>query len=129
MRIIFMGTPDFAVPSLDISKSIAFYKNLGLELIVEALPHYARFVCPNGNSTFSVHLVEKLPKGDGIYVYFECDDLDERVKNLKTDGVAFDELPNDKAWLWREARLKDPDGNQLILYFAGENRLNPPWRI
>ena len=124
-----MNLNQITVPSLDISKSIAFYKSLGLELIVEALPHYARFVCPNGDATFSVHLVEELPKGDGIYVYFECDDLDERVNSLKSNGVAFDELPNDKPWLWREARLKDPDGNRLILYFAGENRLNPPWRI
>ena len=38
-------------------------------------------------------------------------------------------MPSDKRWLWREVRLKDPDNNQLILYFAGENRLNPPWRI
>ncbi len=124
-----MNLNQITVPSLNIPKSIVFYKSLGLELIVEALPHYARFVCPDGNATFSVHLVEELPKGDGIYVYFECDDLDKRVKSLKTKGVAFDELPNDKPWLWREVRLNDPDGNQLILYFAGENRLNPPWRI
>ena len=29
--------------TLDLSKSIPFYQKLGLELIVEALPHYARF--------------------------------------------------------------------------------------
>lgn len=124
-----MNLNQITVPSLNIPKSIVFYKSLGLELIVEALPHYARFVCPNGNATFSVHLVEEHPKGDGIYVYFECDDLDERVNSLKANGLAFDELPNDKPWLWREARLKDPDGNRLILYFAVENRLHPPWRI
>ncbi len=124
-----MNLNQITVPSVDIPKAIAFYKTLGLKLIVEALPHYARFVCPNGKATFSVHLVEELPKGDGIYVYFECDDLDDRVNDLKAKGILFDELPNDKSWLWREARLKDPDGNQLILYFAGENRLNPPWRI
>jgi catechol 2,3-dioxygenase-like lactoylglutathione lyase family enzyme len=124
-----MNLNQITVPSLNIPESIAFYKKIGLELIVEALPHYARFVCPNGNATISVHLVEELPKGDGIYLYFECDDLDERVNSLKTKGVVFDELPNDKPWLWKEARLKDPDGNRLILYFAGENRLNPPWRI
>lgn len=28
-----------------------------------------------------------------------------------------------------EAILKDPDGNQLILFHAGDNRKNPPWRI
>ena len=124
-----MNLNQITVPSLNIPESIAFYKKIGLELIVEALPHYARFVCPNGNATISVHLVEELPKGDGIYLYFECDDVDERVNSLKTKGVVFDELPNDKPWLWREARLKDPDGNRLILYFAGKNRLNPPWRI
>lgn len=124
-----MNLNQITVPSLDLSKAILFYKKLGLQLIVEALPHYARFVCPNGNTTFSVHLTEKLPTGDGTYVYFECDDLDEHVNDLKTKGILFDELPNDKSWLWREARLKDPDGNQIILYYAGENRLNPPWRV
>ena len=124
-----MNLNQITVPSLDIAEAIIFYKKLGLTLIVEALPHYARFVCPNGNATFSVHLTEELPKGDGTSVYFECDDLDDRVNDLKTKGILFDELPTDKSWLWREARLKDPDGNQLILYFAGENRLNPPWRI
>ena len=32
-------------------------------------------------------------------------------------------------WLWREARLVDPSGNVICLYHAGENRLNPPWRV
>ncbi|WP_394974908.1 VOC family protein [uncultured Croceitalea sp.] len=124
-----MNLNQITVPSLDLSKSITFYKILGLELIVEALPHYARFICPIGSGTFSVHLVEELPKGDGIYVYFECENLDTYVAKLQEQGIVFDETPSDRTWLWREARLKDPDGNQLILYFAGENRLNPPWRI
>lgn len=38
-------------------------------------------------------------------------------------------MPNDKRWLWREAHLKDIDQTQLILYHAGENRLNPPWKL
>ena len=70
-----------------------------------------------------------MPIGDGIYVYFECENLDEYVKELIDKGMKFDELPNDKRWLWREARLTDVDGNQLILFFGGENRRNPPWRI
>lgn len=124
-----MNLNQITVPSIDLSKSIPFYQKLGLKLIVESLPHYARFECPNGDSTFSIHQVETLPKGDGIYVYFECEDLDEYVDDLNKKGFVFDELPNDKKWLWREARLKDIDGNQLILYNSGDNRVNPPWRI
>ncbi|WP_350287874.1 VOC family protein [uncultured Croceitalea sp.] len=124
-----MNLNQVTVPSLDVKRSILFYQTLGLELIVEALPHYARFVCPEGGATFSVHQVQELPKGDGICIYFEHKDLNTYVDILVEKGVSFDEKPNDKPWLWREARLKDPDGNQLIVYFAGKNRLNPPWRI
>ncbi|MEM9362152.1 MAG: VOC family protein [Bacteroidota bacterium] len=124
-----MNLNQITVPSLDLTKSIPFYETLGLKLIVKSLPHYARFECPDGNSTFSIHQTEELPKGEGIYVYFECEDLDEHVEKLKQNGIQFDLEPTDQRWLWREARLKDTDGNQLILFYAGENRLNPPWRI
>ncbi|WP_343635074.1 VOC family protein [Fluviicola sp.] len=123
-----MNLNQITVPSLDIPKSIAFYQALGLKLIVKS-EHYARFECPDGTSTFSIHATDRLPTGHGVSVYFECEGLDEKVEELVQKGIVFDELPNDKSWLWREAYLKDPDGNQLILFFAGENRLNPPWRI
>jgi|TARA_E500000318_G_scaffold107603_1_gene117163 catechol 2,3-dioxygenase-like lactoylglutathione lyase family enzyme len=124
-----MNLNQITVPSLDLTKSIPFYEMLGLKLIVKALPHYARFECPDGDSTFSLHQTEELPKGEGIYVYFECKNLDEQVEILKQKGIQFDLEPTDQKWLWREARLKDLDGNQLILFHGGENRLNPPWRI
>lgn len=124
-----MNLNQITIPSLELTKAIQFYQALGLNLIVESLPHYARFECKDGNSTFSIHQVEQLPKGDGIWIYFECEKLDEVVNELLNKGFEFEEMPNDKSWLWREARLKDPDNNQLILYYAGENRLNPPWRI
>ena len=124
-----MNLNQVTVPSLDLAKSIPFYQKLGLKLIVEALPHYARFECPDGGATFSIHQTEKLPNGEGVYVYFECVDLDKRVEELKAKGIEFEQESVDQRWLWREARLKDLDGNQLILYYAGENRLNPPWRI
>jgi catechol 2,3-dioxygenase-like lactoylglutathione lyase family enzyme len=117
------------IPSSNVERSINFYQKLGLKLIVRALPHYARFELPEGEATFSLHLVDELPIGEGVYVYFESDRLDALVKELLTQGIEFDEMPEDRRWLWREARLKDPDGNRLILYYAGENRKNPPWRI
>jgi len=124
-----MNLNQVTVPSLDLSVSVPFYQKLGLKLIVDAPPHYARFECPDGESTFSLHKTEELPSGPGIYVYFECENLDEKVKQLVDSGITFDEMPTDKRWLWREARLKDPDGNQLILFYGGENRKNPPWRV
>jgi predicted lactoylglutathione lyase len=124
-----MNLNQITVPSLDLKKSIPFYQKLGLELIVDASPDYARFICVDGKATFSIHKVEELPKGDGIYVYFECENLDNNVNDLIEKGIKFDENPNDKSWLWREARLKDVDGNQLILFYGGDNRINPPWKI
>ncbi len=124
-----MNLNQVTVPSVNIPTAIEFYKRLGLKLIVEALPHYARFECPDGTSTFSVHRTDQLPDGDGTYVYFECDDLDATVASLRAAGTIFEELPNDKSWLWREARLRDPDNNIIILYYAGDNRKNPPWRV
>ena len=104
-----------------------FYRSLGLIPIVDARPRYARFRCPDGDSTFSIHRGEA--KAGGTTVYFECDDLDERVAALKGVGFVFASDAEDKAWLWREAELFDPGGNRVVLYSAGENRLNPPWRI
>lgn len=124
-----MNLNQVTVPSLDLTQSIPFYEKLGLRLIVHALPHYARFECPDGESTFSIHQVAQLPQGEGIWVYFECENLDEYVQELVEKGIDFEELPNDKTWLWKEARLKDPDHNQLILFYGGQNRKNPPWRV
>lgn len=124
-----MNLNQITVPSLDLKISIPFYEKLGLRLIVRSMPDYARFECPDGNSTFSIHKTNTLPEQPGIFVYFECKDLDQHVSELIDRGIEFQELPNDKRWLWREARLKDPDGNQLILFWGGENRKNPPWRI
>ncbi len=77
-----MNLNQITIPSLDLTKSIPFYEKLGLKLIVESLPHYSRFECPNGNSIFSIHQAEELPKGEGIYVYFECKNLDEQVEKI-----------------------------------------------
>ncbi len=124
-----MDLNQVTIPVLDVEKSIAFYQQLGLTLIVKSLPHYARFVCKNGTSTFSLHQVNELPKGEGVWIYFEVEDIDNCVNELINKGFVFEEMPNDKTWLWRESRLKDLDNNQLILYYAGHNRINPPWKL
>ena len=124
-----MNLNQVTIPSLDVSIATAFYKKLGLKLIVNALPNYVRFECPQGEATFSIHKVAALPKGEGVKVYFESADLDTEIAQLKSAGVIFDTEPVDEPWLWREARLKDPDHNQLVLFNAGVNRKYPPWRV
>jgi catechol 2,3-dioxygenase-like lactoylglutathione lyase family enzyme len=124
-----MNLNQVTVSVVDVEKSIAFYEKLGLRLIVKALPRYARFECNQGGSTFSLHQVDKPAEASGTWIYFEVPELDNFVKELMEKGIEFEELPNDKPWLWREAKLKDPDNNILILYFAGDNRKNPPWKI
>ena len=84
---------------------------------------------PMAKSTFSVHHAESMSEGEGLYVYFEVENVNETVSELSRKGLIFDEMPEAKSWLWTEARLRDPDGNQIIIYNAGKNRKNPPWRI
>lgn len=116
------------VASRDVARCRDFYVQLGLQLIVDALPRYVRLACPDGDGTFSIHLAEG-PVHSTTVAYFECEDLDERVSLLKQRGISFDQDPTDQPWLWREAHLRDPDGNPVCLFRAGDNRLNPPWRI
>jgi catechol 2,3-dioxygenase-like lactoylglutathione lyase family enzyme len=123
-----MNLNQVTVPASNIADSVSFYHRLGLTQIVDS-PHYARFVCPDGGATFSVHAAGKVPADPGVTVYFECDELDVLCTDLQQRGFDFLELPTDQVWLWREARLADPSGNIICLYRAGENRVNPPWRI
>jgi predicted enzyme related to lactoylglutathione lyase len=123
-----MNLNQITLPSLDIAASTAFYRAMGFTQIVGA-PHYARFECPDGDSTFSVHLVSRAPGETNVVVYFEVEDVDARVRELKAKGFEFLGPPSDESWLWREARLKDPSGNILCLYRAGKNRKNPAWRL
>ena len=125
-----MNLNQVTVPSLDLTRSVPFYEKLGLRLIVHALPHYARFECPEGGSTFSIHIAEPDQKIESsTTIYFESDRLDDWCEELSAKGIDFEHPPIDQRWLWREARLRDPSGNAICLYSAGENRLNPPWRL
>ncbi len=124
-----MNLNQITIPSLNVARAVTFYQQLGLIQIVDSAPRYVRFVCPDGGSTFSIHHVETLSPNPDLVIYFECEKLDDVVADLKKKGVVFDSDPQDQSWLWREAYLRDPDGNVICLFYAGEDRLNPPWRI
>lgn len=124
-----MNLNQVTLPTTDLDRSVAFYRDMGFMLIVHSPPRYARFECPEGDSTFSLHLVDHPAGNTGVVVYFECTDLDDRVAHLLAAGFEFTKLPADERWLWREARLADPSGNVICLFRAGDNRKNPPWRV
>ena len=115
------------VGATDYAASVDFYKKLGLRQIVDSPDNgYARFETVNG-ATFSIHTGGTSEGNTAIY--FESPTLDAWVNELVAAGLSFDQMPRDEDWLWREARLRDPHGNIIRLYHAGDNRRYPPWRI
>ncbi|HAQ35265.1 MAG: glyoxalase [Maricaulis sp.] len=122
-----MRLNQITLPVRDIARSKAFYLTLGFRLLVDSA-HYCRFLAPEGDTTFSIH-AEDGEIATGAVLYLENGDMDADFKRLNAAGVAFETDPADESWLWREARFRDPDGHVWKLYFAGENRVNPPWRV
>ncbi|QIK95698.1 bifunctional hydroxymethylpyrimidine kinase/phosphomethylpyrimidine kinase [Sphingomonas sp. HDW15A] len=116
------------VTGKDFAKMVGFYRALGLKQIVDSPENlYARFEA--GGATFSIQCDPEAEVGETVAVYFECDDLDDRVERLARLGIPFEHGPRNQPWMWREARLRDPGGNTVFLYKAGEARRFPPWRL
>jgi len=117
------------VTGTDYDKMVAFYVALGLRQIVDSRDNgYARFET-GGGATFSIQVDPEEAVSESTAIYFECDDLDTRVERLARSGIPFEHGPRNQPWMWREARLRDPSGNTIFLYRAGEARRFPPWRI
>lgn len=117
-----MNLNQVTIYSTDVNASFEFYKKLGLKLIVDSAPRYVRFEFPEGDTTLSVSHRDKISSESNIVLYFECKNLDARVAELKQIGIKFESDPQDQSWLWRESYLKDPNGNRICLFYAGENR-------
>ena len=122
-----MNLNQITLPVKNMPSAVKFYLRLGFTQIVDT-PHYARFLCPQGDATFSLAFSEG-EYHNGAVIYFESEQLDQWVKNLQAKGISFSQLPSEQSYLWREAVLHDPSGNKIKLYWAGENRINPPWKV
>ena len=117
------------VTGTNYERSVDFYRRLGLMQIVDSPDTgYARFET-YGGVTFSVQIDPEEKIIATTAIYFECDDLDQRVEQLARSGITFEHGPRNQPWMWREARLRDPDGNIIFFYKAGESRRFPPWRM
>ena len=69
------------VTGTNYERSVEFYRRLGLKQIVDNPPDYARFETAGG-ATFSVQIDPEEKIVATTAIYFECDDLDERVEQL-----------------------------------------------
>lgn len=119
------------IATLDMAKTVEFYQNLGCEKIVDE-EQYSRMLAPDGVNTFSFVKVDEIADTSVCDLYFEfdsADELDEKVAAFQAQDFADFSDPIDQNWLWRESHVIDPSGFTVVLYYAGENRIFPPWGV
>jgi catechol 2,3-dioxygenase-like lactoylglutathione lyase family enzyme len=116
--------------SKDVGRALGFYRDLlGFKLIedfrFEGKPVYARLRAPGGDCTIALHQAEQGASlvSDGVRLYFEVRDLDNFCRRLQQKNFYITQLPRMMPWGWRHAYLNDPDGHEISLYWAGENRM------
>lgn len=114
----------------DVERGLQFYRDLmGFKLIedfrYEGTPVYARLRAPGGDGTIALHQAgpNDSVSSDGVRLYFEVRDLDDFCHKLQRKGFYITQLPRMMPWGWRHAYLNDPDGHEISLYWAGENRM------
>ncbi len=54
-------------------------------------------------------LLEGTPKGAGVHLHFEVNDVDRVWSMVRERGIEVAEAPEDKPWGQREFGLRDPD--------------------
>ena len=60
-----MNLNQVTLPATNVERSADFYRALGFTQIVTNLPSYARFECPDGEATFSLHRVASVAPDSG----------------------------------------------------------------
>lgn len=56
------------------------------------------------------------PKGTGLYINIEVDNVDAYYQSLKDKGLKPSTEPRDWLWGQREFVIRDPDGYKLVFY-------------
>jgi catechol 2,3-dioxygenase-like lactoylglutathione lyase family enzyme len=116
--------------SSDVARAVKFYAGgLGFRTIEEFVHDgrviYARLRAPAGDGTIALHHLEPgqtMPQSEGMRLYFEVKELEKFCEKLEAEGIQLDHPPKLEAWGWKHAYLRDPDGHNLSLYWAGPKR-------
>lgn len=114
----------------DVERALRFYRDLmGFKLIedfrYEGTAVYARLRAPGGDGTIALHQggPGASMASEGVRLYFEIRDLEGFCRKLQQKNFYITQLPKMMPWGWRHAYLNDPDGHEISLYWAGENRM------
>lgn len=114
----------------DVERGLGFYRDLLGFKMVEDFRHegksvYARLRAPGGDCTIALHQADPGVSiaSEGVRLYFEVRELDDFCHKLQKKGFYLTQLPRMMPWGWRHAYLNDPDGHEISLYWAGENRM------
>ena len=115
---------------VDVRRALGFYRDLlGFKLVDEfrheGIPVYARLRAPGGDGTIALHLAGPGTPlaSDGVRLYFEIREVDDFCRKLQAKGFYITQMPRMMPWGWRHAYLNDPDGHEISIYWAGENRM------
>jgi catechol 2,3-dioxygenase-like lactoylglutathione lyase family enzyme len=113
-----------------VQRALGFYRDLlGFKVVdefrYEGEPVYARLRAPGGDGTIALHMAGPGTSlaSDGVRLYFEIRELDDFCRKLQAKGFYITQMPRTMPWGWRHAYLNDPDGHEISLYWAGENRM------
>src|SRR5215470_12583327 len=118
------------VYAADMRRALGFYRDLlGFKLVDEFrhedIPVYARLRAPGGDGTIALHLAGPGTPlaSEGVRLYFEIREVDDFCRKLQAKGFYITQMPRMMPWGWRHAYLNDPDGHEISIYWAGENRM------
>ena len=114
----------------DVQRALDFYRDLLGFKLVDEFRHegkavYARLRAPGGDGTIALHMAGPGTPlaSEGVRLYFEIRELDDFCRKLQAKHFYITQMPRLMPWGWRHAYLNDPDGHEISLYWAGENRM------
>ncbi len=104
----------------DLEKTTDFYTKLGFEVakaegaIRMKLGDFTLAIMDEKSATIQEATTSQ-PRGAGMFLYVEVDDVDEQYRSITKEGISSTE-PKDWPWGKREFVVKDPDGYHLVFF-------------
>ena len=105
----------------DVNKTADFYKKLGFTITertdIKVATQVGDFYIDFHDENVEVNVESgKEPKGLGIYIYVNVDDINTYYQSLLNKGLKPSSKPKNWSWGNREFVIKDPDGYKIVFY-------------